>query len=135
MTVWAPEEICPSIAATDGFRQPEVEHLDLTVGRYLDVGRLQVPVNHTFLVRGFEGFGDLDGECEGFFDWDCAAFESFRQRVAFDEFETEKPRGVVLFGDRRSQQCWDGSTTPAASLRAQTGPDVLRLLQTLQAAS
>ena len=34
---------------------PRIEHLDLAVRGCLDVGGLQVPVDDTVLVRGFEG--------------------------------------------------------------------------------
>ena len=75
----------------------EIEHLDSSLGRDLDIGRLEIPVNHPFLMRGFEGFGNLPGQLQGFFDRNRAALETLRQRAAFDELEHEKARAFVRF--------------------------------------
>ena len=50
-----------------------------------------------FLVGSFEGLGNLEGECEGFFDRDGPTLQPFRQRVAFDEFEDKEPGAFVFF--------------------------------------
>ena len=54
-------------------RQSEVQHLHLAVGRDLDVGGLQVAVDDALLMRGFEGFGNLQGQLQGFFNRDRTA--------------------------------------------------------------
>ncbi len=42
--------------------QPEIQHLDLSVGCDLDVRRFQVPMNDALLVCGLERFGNLQGD-------------------------------------------------------------------------
>jgi hypothetical protein len=45
--------------AGDGFCEAEVENLHDSVRRDFDVGRLQVAMHDPFVVRDFEGLGDL----------------------------------------------------------------------------
>ncbi len=54
---------CDSVAR-DCLGQAEVEHLDDAVGRDLDVGRLQVPVDDPSRVRGLQRIGNLPGDPE-----------------------------------------------------------------------
>ena len=61
--------------AGESLRQDEVQHLHFAVRRDFDVRGFQVPVDDAFLVRGFEGFGDLEREFEGFFDRDGTTFQ------------------------------------------------------------
>ena len=50
----------------------------------LDVGRLQVAMNDAAFVRGFESFGDLLGDGQGFFERDGALLDAFGESGAFD---------------------------------------------------
>ena len=84
-----------SEADARAFASPKSSTLTLSVGRHLDVGRLEIPVNHPFLVRGFEGVGDLEGQLQRLLDRNRAAPETIRQRAAFDELEDEKARAVI----------------------------------------
>ena len=68
-------------------RQSEIQYLHHPVGPQLDVGGLQVPVNDTLLVRGFEGFGDLPGNRKCFVEWNRSLGDPVRQRWAFDQFQ------------------------------------------------
>ncbi len=90
-------QVCFAPVNGECLRQTEVQHLDLTVRCDLDVSGLQISVNDALLVCGFEGFGNLEYEFEGFFDRDRAALEPIGQGVAFDQFEDEEPRAVVFF--------------------------------------
>ena len=55
-------------------RQSEVQHLHLAVRSDLDVGGLEVAVDDALLMGGFEGFGNLQGQFQGFFNRDRAGF-------------------------------------------------------------
>ena len=53
-------------AASMRLGEPEVQHLHGAVGSNHDVGRLQVAMHDSPLVRGVEGEGDLAGDGHGF---------------------------------------------------------------------
>ena len=55
--------------ARERFRQPEVQHFDFSFGRHLHIGGLQVAMDDSFLVRGFQCFGNLFRDAQRFFDW------------------------------------------------------------------
>jgi hypothetical protein len=67
--------------------EPEVEHLHASFGSDFYVGGLQVAVHDPFLVRRFDGIGDLTGDVECFVDREWASRDSVRERLAFDELE------------------------------------------------
>ncbi len=54
-------EIQFSLFPRKRFCQSEVQHLHFAVGRDFDICRLEVPVNDTFLMRGFESLRNLEG--------------------------------------------------------------------------
>ena len=88
----------------DRLGETEVEHLDLTVGRDLDVRRLQVPVHYAFLVRRLERFGDLDGDRQRFFDRHRAAAQPLGQRLPFHQLHHQE---VTAVGMLESEQGCD----------------------------
>ena len=45
--------------ARERLREAEVEDLHLAGRADLDIGRLEIPMDHALLVRGFERFRDL----------------------------------------------------------------------------
>jgi hypothetical protein len=49
------------LVLADLFRQTEVEHLHVAPGNH-DVARLDVAMNHAFVVRGVERFGNLNAD-------------------------------------------------------------------------
>ena len=53
-------EVLPAFA-DKRFRQTKVEHLHSPFGCHLDVGRLEVPMDHSPFMCRFEGFGNLFG--------------------------------------------------------------------------
>jgi len=67
-----------------------IEHLDLAVGSYLDIGWFEIPVDDAFLIRGLQGFPDLEGELQGLVDRDRTLFQTLRQRLPFDQLQDEK---------------------------------------------
>ncbi len=89
--------------------QTEVKHLDPTVGRKLDVCRLQVTVDHTLLVRGLECLRDLLCDFEHLVGIERAASDALRQVLARDQLHGNEARIVdrlqaVDLGDVRVVQ-------------------------------
>ena len=78
-------------------RQAEVEHLDSAVGPQLDVRGLQVAVDDSLLVRGFERLGDLTADGDRLVQRDRALRDAVGERGAFDELEDERGAAVALF--------------------------------------
>ena len=50
------------LSALERLRQSEVENLDHGVGPNLDVGGLQIAVDNSAVVSGFDRIGDLAGD-------------------------------------------------------------------------
>ncbi len=76
--------------------QPEVEHLDLSLRRDLDVGRLQVPMDDASLVGRLQGLGDLERDPEGLLDRQGAAGDPLLQRLALDQLHDQEVDAVRL---------------------------------------
>jgi hypothetical protein len=74
-----------------GFRETEVEHLDLAFRRDLDIGRLQIAMNDALLVCRFNRFGNLQRKPDGLPHDKRPTLDHVGQRVAFDQFENEEP--------------------------------------------
>ena len=53
-------------------------------------------MNDTFLVRRFEGFGDLEGKFEGFLYGDGTARQLVGQRVTVHQFKDQESSAVVF---------------------------------------
>ena len=66
------------------FRQTEVQDLGAAAPGHEDVGRLDIAMNDSSLMRGVEGVSDVDGELRGVFRAGAGLFESgssgFRRR-------------------------------------------------------
>ena len=75
----------------DRLRQAEVQHLDRAVRPHFDIRGLQVAMDDALLVRGFECIGDLLRDRDGFVERKWTARDPIGQRVAFDQFEDERP--------------------------------------------
>ena len=114
-------------------RQSEVQHLHLAVRRDFDVGRLQVAVDDALLMRGFEGFGDLQGQFQRFLDRDRTGFYPIRQRFAFDQFKDKEVCSAGFFQPVNGGNVRDDSEKRAAWLRAGTGRRGQRPWRTLPA--
>ncbi len=69
--------------------EAEVEDLDLSVGRELHVGGLEVAVDDPLLVRGLERLGDLPRDGEGLVERERAALQPFGEVFALDELHDE----------------------------------------------
>ncbi len=72
---------------TECLRQAEVEDLDDTGRRDLDVGRLEIAVHDAFLMRRLERVGDLSRVLERLGHRDRSPRDPLRERLAFDERE------------------------------------------------
>ena len=79
------------------FREAEVQHDDVAIGRHHGVGGLQVPVNDRFLVSGVERLGDLQRGRERLFQRKGTGPQLVRERLALDELEDEIVHAVDLF--------------------------------------
>ena len=108
-------------AATPGLGEAEVEHLDLAVGRQLDVGGLQVAVDDAVLVRLLERLGDLLRDRDRFVHGDRAAREAFREVLAGDELHRQEVEGGAV-GQRRALESVD-----VGDVRVVEGGEQLRL--------
>ncbi|HYN06077.1 MAG TPA: hypothetical protein VES67_01680, partial [Vicinamibacterales bacterium] len=81
------------------FGETKIEHLHRAVVAHLDVRGFEIAVNDARVVRGFERFGDLTRDGEGFVEWERAACETLRQILALDQFHHQ---GAILNAvDRR----------------------------------
>jgi hypothetical protein len=60
-----PESV-PLVLRIGHLREAEVQHLHHAAGRHLDVGRLEVAVDHALVVRGLEGRRHLTGDGQRF---------------------------------------------------------------------
>src|SRR5207237_367637 len=69
-----------------GFGEAEIENLDDTLGRDLDVGGFQVAVDDALFVGGFQGFGNLAGYAESFVERDGAGGDALVEGLAGNEF-------------------------------------------------
>ena len=70
-------------------REAEVEDLHPILRRDLHVGRLEVAMDDPLFVRGLERFGNLVGDGERLVDRHRPAHETFRERLALDQFHDE----------------------------------------------
>ena len=67
--------------------QPEIQHLDLSFCRELDVRRLQVAVDDSLLMRVLQRFGNLSADHECFVDWERTFPDAVSQRRPFHELQ------------------------------------------------
>ena len=66
----------------DRLREPEIEHLDETVPRHLDVGWLQIAVNDAFVVNRLERGGHLAGDPEHIGNGERPTHEAIGEGIA-----------------------------------------------------
>jgi hypothetical protein len=74
--------------------QPEIEHLDLTTWRQLDVGRLQVAVDDAALVRRLDGRGDPSGHPQCLLHLHPARAQPLLQRLPLDQLQHREADAV-----------------------------------------
>jgi hypothetical protein len=91
-------------------RQPEIEDLHATVRRHHDVGRLQVAVNDSLLVRGLERSCDAVGNRNRLVHRDRSPGEPRIESLALDVFQDQVLLAVGLLeavdaGDIRMREC------------------------------
>ena len=101
-------------------RETEVEHLDLALGRDLDVRRLQIAMDDATLVGGVERVGNLPASLS------ASAVTACRDAVGRAS-RLRRARGRVRERRRRRHavdrtRCADGSAPRAAAPRARTAP-------------
>jgi hypothetical protein len=83
--------------ARPGLGEAEVEDLDLSAGRELDVGGREVAVDDALAVGLLEGRGDLLGDLEGLVDGDRTPREALLEVFTHDELEGEEGLSVRFF--------------------------------------
>ena len=76
------------------FGETEIEHLDLVSRGDPNVGRLEIAVDDTFFMRGFQSFRDLFEEGECLTHGNGSASEPLGQRFAGHELHDEKMNAV-----------------------------------------
>ena len=81
----------PRIASfPSALASPEIQHLDAAFGRDLDVRGLEVAVDDAFLVRVFQGFGDLARDGQRFFERNRPLRNPLGERRALDQFQHQR---------------------------------------------
>ena len=103
--------------------EAEVEHLDLAVGRDLDIRRLQIAMDDARLVRGVERLGNLPRRCLSASASGRPASMRSASVSPFDELQDECREHRRVLECRRSRRCADGSARRARALRARSAPD------------
>jgi len=73
-----------------GLREPEIENLDVTTSCQLYLGRFEVPMNDTRVVRGFEGVAELPRNFERFVERQRTMCNPLGQRWSIDHFHDER---------------------------------------------
>ncbi len=98
-------EACGLLGA-ERFREPEVEHLHLAVGRELHVRGFEIAVHDAFFVRRLERVRDLARDLDRLGHGDRPADQPIRERRSLDELELEERHAVdVLHAvDRRDMR-------------------------------
>ena len=87
-----------AVSPANAFAKTEVQHFDFSFGRHLHVGGFQVAVNDSFLVCGFECFGDLLRNGESFFDRNrSVSLDALCQRLAGHQLHDQIARAAGLF--------------------------------------
>jgi hypothetical protein len=107
-------------------REPEVEELDPPFRRDHDVGRFQVPVDDSALVRGFQRLRDLARDAEGVGKGQSPA-HPVGERFSRDQLEHEISRPARLLGavDRGDPRMIDGRKQPRLALETRDPRRVL----------
>src|SRR6476620_5425732 len=77
-------------------RQTEIENFNMSVARVLDVGRLQVPVNDSLLVRRFQRLSQLLRQRQYFVNRNRSALQSFLQRFSINQLHDNATRAAGL---------------------------------------
>ena len=78
-------------------RDAEVQHLDSTLVRHHDVGRLDVTMHDTLLVRSADGVGQLDGPVEEAGPREPVPRDVAHERLSVDHLHREEVQLVGLF--------------------------------------
>src|SRR5215813_9957267 len=79
-------------------RQPKVQDLHCSCRCDLYIGRFEIAVDDSFLVRRFKGFGNLPRDTECFLDWDRSTLsQPLGQGWTLDKFENQRVSIVRLF--------------------------------------
>jgi hypothetical protein len=97
-------------------RETDRDSSGKVVAAQRDVGRFQITMDDSLLVRDREGFGNLPRDRYRLVDRYRSALEAIGERLAFDEFENEELRrsGLIEPVDSRAA---DDSATPAPGPR------------------
>src|SRR5262245_26572246 len=80
-------------------RQPEIEHLHHAIVLHEDVGRLEIAMDDSTLVRRFERLGELPGDRDRVLDRQRSACDTLRQILALDEFHDDEGQRRVRWID------------------------------------
>jgi hypothetical protein len=80
-TVVTPMCVVSAFRRTRKLGEPEVEDLHRPIVPNLDVGGLQIAVDDTLFVRGFERLGNLSRDGERLIDGDATFGNAIRARV------------------------------------------------------
>src|SRR5437899_2500155 len=72
-----------------GAVQSEVENFGIAIRRQFDIGRLEIAMNESLLMRRLKRLRDLHGDRDGFLRRQRALGDALRQRGAFEQFHDE----------------------------------------------
>ena len=79
-----------------GLGKTEVEYFHAAIGRQLDVGRLEIPMNDALFVGRFERRGNLAADVERLVGRNRTSAQALLQSVAFGKFHDQKVRPFHL---------------------------------------
>jgi hypothetical protein len=82
-------DVCAS-AGSNAFANPKIEHFDDAVVANLDMGRLQVAMDDTLFVSGFDRVCHLSRNRQGVVYRERILRDPVRERRPFDEFHDER---------------------------------------------
>ena len=91
------ERLLEPASALKAFGQTEIENLNLSVARELDVRGLQVAMNYPALVRVLDGFCNLPGHWQNFPNRNRPLSNTVRQSWTFHQFHNQRAIRPRLF--------------------------------------
>ena len=113
---------------TGSLRETEIEDLHVAVVGQLDVRRLQIAVNDSFLVRSFQSVSDLSRDSQSFPDRYGSLRDPIRERRSFHQFEDKSLQAIGFLEpvDRRNVWMIECCQKPRLAREARQSAGILR---------